>query len=108
MENHKWRDGIDDDGLEGSNVIYLGKDGGGNQLFLHMDGGKVEKFEGLRNTVRGYSPAAQWDPIYKYKFTERYVPNADSTLACKIACISFSSMRNRAVENDHVMIELQT
>ena len=80
MENHKWRDGIDEGGLEGSNVIYLGKDGGGNQLFLHMDGARVEKFEGLRKTVRGYSPSDQWDPIYKYKFVERYAPRLPSWL----------------------------
>lgn len=76
MKNHKFAQPPDEDGYEGSNVIYLGKDDAGHQLFIHMDGGGVERYEALQKTVKEYSqPSSRQDHWSKYKFTERYEPS---------------------------------
>ena len=80
MKNHKFAKPPDRDGYEGSNVIYLGRDDAGHQLFLHMDGAGVERYEALQKTVRSYSPPeSRQDHWIKYKFTERLT--VDSILA---------------------------
>ncbi len=52
MKNHKFAQPPDEDGYEGSNVIYLGKDDAGHQLFIHMDGGGVERYECCKKPSR--------------------------------------------------------
>jgi hypothetical protein len=72
MKNHMWRAG-DKTGLEGSNVIYLGKASNGEYLFVHMDTPNVETLSQLRQTVRAYTPPG--DPnILNYRIVERYRP----------------------------------
>jgi hypothetical protein len=73
MGNHRFDDNLDEVGLEGSNVIYLGQLKG-QHLFLHMDGGLIENLGQLRRTVRDYCPPGRRDAESKYKFVERYVP----------------------------------
>ena len=75
MKNHRFRSGLDPVGNEGSNVIYLGRGKSGAHLFLHMDGGYIETFDELRETVRSYSRSTRQDGnIENYKFEERYIP----------------------------------
>ena len=73
MNNHTWIPS-DGDGLEGSNVIYLGT-ARKAPLFLHMDGGFIEDYLQMQITVQDYSadPSRQEDPS-NYKITERYTP----------------------------------
>jgi RHS repeat-associated protein len=73
MGNHRFDENLDEVGLEGSNVIYLGQLGG-QHLFLHMDGALIENLGQLRRTVRDYCPPGRRDAESKYKFVERYVP----------------------------------
>ena len=79
MKNHKYST-VQPDGYEGSNVTYLGKASNGEQLFLHMDGGKVETLSERRQTVKGYSPGRGDPNILNYKFKDRYSPKVPPSL----------------------------
>jgi hypothetical protein len=84
MDNHKHsRADGDPIGNEGSKVIYLGKDSGGDQQFLHMDGGNIEDLSHLKGTVRRYTldPGRQDPDIENYRFKERYQPRVAPSLS---------------------------
>ena len=73
MNNHMFDPSIDEVGLEGSNVIYLGDNKKGQHVFLKMDGGAIVTGYELRLIVRGYTSKS--DPkLENYVFVERYTP----------------------------------
>ena len=75
MQNHRYTPGASVAGGQGSNVIYLGKDGSGVQKFVHMDGGEIVDERQLKRDIQGYSDKdAQDKNIDHYKFKERYSP----------------------------------
>jgi RHS repeat-associated protein len=71
MRNHRFDPRYDEDGYEGSNVIYIGKNADGKRLFVHMDTPFVETYEQLQDTVRNYSRFRR-DVTGNYRFMERF------------------------------------
>jgi hypothetical protein len=87
MQNHRFTSidentGIGDpEGNEGSNVIYLGQSTSGEQLFVHVDGNKIDTLPELRRNVRAYSASDRADPnVLNYKFKARYTPEVPPLL----------------------------
>jgi len=83
MDNHRFVKKVDEDGNEGSNVIYLGKSKrGGEPFFMHTTrcNHMVENMEQLRKTVRGYSPSNPDPNILNYKIKRRYSPTIPDSL----------------------------
>jgi hypothetical protein len=80
MQNHRFDHRHDEQGLEGSNVIYIGKNDRGKRLFVHMDTPYAETYEQLQNTVRNYSQYRR-DKIENYRFVERFSPRVPPCFA---------------------------
>jgi hypothetical protein len=81
MQNHQYTRGLSVAGGQGSNVIYLGKDGSGIQRFVHMDGGEIVDEGQLKKDVQGYTAKDSQDKnIDNYKFKERYSPKVTPDL----------------------------
>ena len=81
MDNHRFDEKVDENGNQGSNVIYLGKKNG-VPFFMHTTrcDHMVENMEQLRKTVRRYSPSNPDPNITNYKIKRRYSPTIPDSL----------------------------
>jgi hypothetical protein len=85
MKNHRLEYGISIRGGEGSNVIYVGRNGAGEHAFAHMEPADlssrepgIETEKQMQTTVRSYTPSVPGhegpDKPENYKFQARYAP----------------------------------